>query len=139
MSSTACFGRFEVTRTLYDFNSNVDPNKWIRWFAFVILSIPYGFAVLLDGILLNSIEFWTGVNPAIDSSTRTVVGPDGEVALMTLQEDRSIHVVMTRPGAESKFVKLVRDENSVSAYDENGELISRAADVGGIPQLVSSR
>lgn len=61
---TGCYGKFQLTRKVYEINSNVQ-DKFLRsavtW-AFVIIPV-YGVAALLDFVLFNTVEFWTGKNP----------------------------------------------------------------------------
>lgn len=55
---------FVVTKKLYGWNQRIS-NKWVNEIVFLIMCIipVYGVAILVDGIVLNSIEFWTGSNP----------------------------------------------------------------------------
>ncbi len=61
---TGCYGKFQLTRKVYEINSQVK-DKFLRsattW-AFVIIPV-YGVAALLDFVLFNTVEFWTGKNP----------------------------------------------------------------------------
>lgn len=67
MSLQSCVGGgngFVVTKKLYNWNSRLG-NKWVNEIVFLIMVIipVYGIAVLVDGIILNSVDFWTGSNP----------------------------------------------------------------------------
>lgn len=61
---TGCYGKFQLTRKVYEINSQVK-DKFLRsattW-AFIIIPV-YGVAALLDFVLFNTMEFWTGKNP----------------------------------------------------------------------------
>lgn len=61
---TGCYGKFGLTRTLYKANGSL-PDKYLRsgltW-VFIIFPV-YEFAALLDFIVFNTIEFWSGNNP----------------------------------------------------------------------------
>ena len=61
---TGCYGKFALTRTLYAANGSL-PDKYLRsgltW-IFVIFPV-YQFAALLDFLVFNTIEFWSGQNP----------------------------------------------------------------------------
>lgn len=61
---SGCYGPFNLTRRVYHWNARVG-DKWEREFAFIVLAwVPvYSVAVLADGIVFNSIEFWNGKNP----------------------------------------------------------------------------
>lgn len=61
---TGCYGKFQLTRKVYEVNSQVK-DKFLRsattW-AFIIIPV-YGVAALLDFVLFNTVEFWSGKNP----------------------------------------------------------------------------
>ncbi len=60
--SAGCFGKFQLTRMIYDLNKSVE-DKYVRsaltW-AFVPV---YGFSAFIDAVIFNVVEFWTGENP----------------------------------------------------------------------------
>jgi len=66
---TSCFGKFALTRKLYTFNDGIAGKdlggKFIKSVVFwVLFVIPvYQLAALVDFIVLNLIEFWSGSNP----------------------------------------------------------------------------
>ncbi len=63
LSPAACYGPFNLTRQVYDWNVNVG-NKWGAEAIFFIFIIPvYGITMFGDAILFNSIQFWGGENP----------------------------------------------------------------------------
>ncbi len=64
ISPMACYGPFNLTRQVYDWNVNIG-NKWGAegiFLAFVIIPV-YGVTMFCDAILFNSIQFWGGDNP----------------------------------------------------------------------------
>lgn len=68
---SGCYGGFNLTRSLYKWNGNIKvgasktTNKVAQSVTMVVLAVipVYGFAMLADALLVNSIEFWTGKNP----------------------------------------------------------------------------
>jgi hypothetical protein len=65
LSQTGCMGSFSLTNSLYDWNKTSVSGTWGQELVFagcVILQV-YTVALFADGIVLNSIEFWTGSNP----------------------------------------------------------------------------
>lgn len=64
-SFQGCIGNFVLTKKILNWNQRVSSNKWINEIIFVVMVIipVYGACVLVDGIVLNSVEFWTGSNP----------------------------------------------------------------------------
>ena len=62
--ATNCYGGFIATKKLHHWNGGLG-NKWIQTIAFwALIIIPvYEIAVLIDFVVLNLLEFWTGSNP----------------------------------------------------------------------------
>ena len=62
--SSGCYGPFYLTRKVWEWNGKVG-GKWANEVAFLVMYfIPvYGIAGLADGVIFNSVEFWTGSNP----------------------------------------------------------------------------
>ncbi len=83
-TSTGCFGSFGLVKAVYDFNDGLSENKFIKsLMMIVLLVIPvYEISALLDIILFNLIEFWSGSNPVsmkdgeIETQYATVGGND---------------------------------------------------------------
>ncbi len=69
LSMVNCFGQFGLTRSIYRINAgiNIGSGKVAGFFRSLLFlfpfSIGYYFAMILDVLLFNLIEFWTGSNP----------------------------------------------------------------------------
>lgn len=63
-SFQGCIGNFVLTRKVLNFNQHIS-NKWVNEIVFLIMVIipVYGVCIFIDGIILNSCEFWLGTNP----------------------------------------------------------------------------
>ena len=62
---SSCIGSFGLTNMYYDWNNSIS-NKFVNelvFFATACLVPVYGVCIFVDGVVLNSIEFWTGSNP----------------------------------------------------------------------------
>lgn len=98
-SSSGCFGGFNLTRNVWQFNRNVSDNKWIQELVFLgLVIVPvYAIASVIDAIFLNSIEFWTGDNPvSVSTSPTTRVVERGDtriVQTMAAAPDRKTMVL----------------------------------------------
>jgi hypothetical protein len=140
VATTGCFGNFELTRKVWHFNKRIDPDKWIREVVFVILVvIPiYPAATLLDAVIFNSFEFWTGRNPVLakDGATRVVSDPSGARVTLTRIDADTLGVRVERPDGTGQELRLVRELGAVSAWDVEGQLLARVASVAGEPTLV---
>ena len=126
-SNTACFGSFNLTRKLWGFNNTVSPNKWIKWLAFLGLSIVqiYTIAAFVDAIVLNSIEFWSGQNPVtsneVREDTRVV---DGRV-LHTVMTSEHLRIEITEAGKELQVFEISVSDDGAIARDGSGQLVSQ--------------
>ena len=136
---SGCFGRFELVRKTYDFNTEVSSDKWIQWLFFLLITIIpiYGIAALVDAVVLNSIEFWTGKNPALAGTQRTFRGEDGDVALVSYGLDGTMDLEIMRSDGSEHFLRLVRKGDSIVAMDEDGNRVARVGDLNGRPGLLA--
>lgn len=64
IGQTGCYGPFRLTKNLHEWNGTVGDKftNALVFFAFVVIPV-YEVAVLVDGLVLNTIEFWSGDNP----------------------------------------------------------------------------
>jgi hypothetical protein len=63
--TTNCFGSFELTKKVYNWNDTVTENKFVKTLLFYGMSILqiYTIGLLVDVVIFNLIEFWDGSNP----------------------------------------------------------------------------
>ncbi len=64
VAGAGCYGQFAVTRHLYTWNGRVTTNKFANSAVFFVLTPIYGLIAVVDWIVLNPIEVFTGSNPA---------------------------------------------------------------------------
>ncbi len=137
LSTVGCFGKFELTKKLYRYNRDFHPDKWMVQVLGLVLAFFYGGAIVLDAVLFNSLEFWTGKNPILASNgaTKVVTVADGRVITMTRVDDNTISVSV----GDHPDLVLVREDRSIAAFDTDGTLLTRVfADSIG-PPLVATR
>jgi hypothetical protein len=140
LSSTACIGRFATSGLVRKFNLTVVQDKWPHEIVFLLLYIipVYPLAGLIDMIIVNSIEFWTGTNP-IDGGPRVAgasvashqpgdthyaVAADGSEAISTLREDGSIDFEIRAADGSTHFVNVVREDGQLVARDADGQRVA---------------
>ena len=138
--ASACFGSFNLTRKVYQFNKSVSPDKWLRWLTFLAMNIlpVYPFATLVDVFFANAWEFWAGSNPiTAQLEPQTVVGPNGEVASL-IPIENGARIVLTEPSGAVHAMTLRREQPGVvAAYDAEGTLVRRLIGLGtDDPQIV---
>jgi hypothetical protein len=105
--SAGCFGKFQLTRKLYDVNQSID-EKYIRSAATWIFVIPYALTGILDFVVFNVIEFWTGENPAVSAPVTKVLAQGNGKAVLTLSRDGSATVAMIERYEGGRLVSTLR-------------------------------
>lgn len=65
LSTTGCFGEFQLTRKIYQWNDGVSDSKFVKTLLMYGLTIipVYPVAAIGDLVIINLIEFWSGSNP----------------------------------------------------------------------------
>ena len=148
---SSCLGSFALTKNLLSWNRHID-TKYVNELVFVALCIVpvYPIAVTADAVILNSIEFWSGINPVASvNTTKTVNSPSGNYAITTKkdgyhiekadqkesvdlifdQKDKSWNV--TSNGQSYKLFRFI-DDGEVRMYLPNGKTMDVKADAAGL-------
>lgn len=126
-----CIGSFALFNGLNGWVRGLS-NKWINWLVFLVLWIllpVYGIALLVDVLVINSIEFWTGSNPVAhqdfdkNGEMRTSVA-DGDVRANFHYKDygRILEIDLSRDGKLRKTLVLKKNEPGVFYVKEKGKL-----------------
>ena len=138
VASTGCFGGFQLTRKVYQFNREVSPDKWIRELVFLAMVIfpVYGAATFLDAVAFNSIEFWTGSNPVLakNGASRKITTAEGVATLTRSGEDKidvKIDIKVEGNDDRSSHFVMQRENDGFSARTPDGELLARVAEIDG--------
>jgi hypothetical protein len=125
--SAGCYGKFQLTRTLYEANKSVE-DKFLRSLVTWVLIIPYGIAGFLDFAVFNLIEFWSGENPIVAGSQTRVYAKGDDRAVMTIaREDGTTVATVERYHAGSLVSTLrIRDDGVgtvTSELVEDGKVV----------------
>ena len=114
------------------FNLDFNPGRWERellFFAFYVIPV-YPFSGMIDILIINSIEFWTGTNPISDEpsvtpvSSRSFTTDDGTQVTMTRGESEdTLNVELVTTAGQTRNLELVRTPNGVIVKDEQGKEI----------------
>lgn len=146
---SGCVGSNAVTEKLMGFNVKVVDNRYARAGVNFLLSPVYGFTLLSDVFVVNSIEFWSGTNPingkphVFDSKTETYIEVndkvdsslhDAPIDPLTMTEpnngtiryldENTIEMEVVLSNGESSKVIGVQEGDTISYYIE-GQLVSR--------------
>ncbi len=147
----SCIGSFALTNRVKDWNENIG-NKFVNELVFIGLHIipVYPITLLADGLVLNSIEFWTGDNPSAqkvgdtkivknsqgEDVTVTVIEngynvSDGETAMNLLYDATDNSWNVEYENCVNKLIKMV-DDNNVVLYTINGGAVNVSLDAEGV-------
>ena len=134
--STACYGPFNLTKTVYHWNSKVKGSgqindKWMREIVFfgMIIVPAYEFSALLDMFIFNSMHFWTGESPIKASeigSDDTKVTTLGETTIRWTPLEDGAAVTYERDGVVERHAMIITGAKGYRLLDENGSLLSEA-------------
>jgi hypothetical protein len=131
---SGCFGKFALTRAIWEFNKNVSPNKFVQWLVFLVLVVVpvYGIGTLVDALVINSIEFWTGSNPVLaaeggGTQTRVVrLGPGDTLRLSREPGSDVMKVELEREG-QAPLVRYFEPlEDGMAVRDDAGAVLLQA-------------
>ncbi|NTX15380.1 DUF3332 domain-containing protein [Myxococcus sp. CA056] len=134
MHATGCFGSFKLTQKIWQFNKNISGEKFVQWLMFLVLVIVpvYGIGTLIDALIINSIEFWSGNNPVssadgTDDGTRVVrLSPTDVLRMSRDAESGVMKLALERAGQEPVIRYFEPLENGMAVRDDTGALLVRA-------------
>ena len=103
-----CYGNFAMTKKVYKWNGSLG-NKWLNSIVMVGMTIipVYQLSMLVDGVILNVVQFWTGSNPLAmlpgEKETQTVA-VNGKTYILTATQNR-LEVALQEPGVKPMELK----------------------------------
>ncbi len=144
--STGCYGSFALTKKLHAWNGSVCGtegwgSKWGNEVVFLITGVilpVYGICVFIDGLIINSIEFWTGNNP-MNSVTVSKLDDSHDLRMEKVAENQ-IKVEILEAGLVIGTYTLDRTESGTVMHDVAGNEVAAAATrANGEVSLVAAR
>jgi hypothetical protein len=144
--ASGCFGSFGATNALYDWNKEVSSSKWLQWLVFlVLLVVPvYELFMIADGLVLNTIEFFSGKYPIGGStelgggrSLRTSRTNDPSLVKHEIYKDGALErTLYVRRVSDQEMLLLdehmkpagrahILPDGSVELLDGNGKVIGK--------------
>ena len=126
----SCIGSFNLTRTVYDWNRNIG-DKFVNELVFLacIIVPVYGVATIVDAVVLNSIEFWSGSNPMAlkdGEKHQQLIEMDGKTYQLTSEKYKMTVEELGVNG--SKTVMVFREEDN-SWYLKKGKKLQKLVEV----------
>ncbi|MCB1307311.1 MAG: DUF3332 family protein [Leptospiraceae bacterium] len=153
VSLPKCYGGFALTRKVHNFIGTLSGNKWINWIVFFVCAVfpfpfVYGIIILVDALILNSIEFWSGSNPMAMSD----FDENGELVKRTSEKDyeavftykhfgMELNVAFYRDGELIRSLTMFKDQPGQFYTEQDGKLqpIDVAVMDQGFQKLISVR
>ena len=124
---SGCYGKNACFNKLHDWNGTLG-DKWINSIVhFILFWLPvYGICLfLVDGLVLNTVEFWTGSNPLASGDSYFEKDAEGNSIAAVKNADGSMSVELTTAKGEKANLTLQRDENVVRALDNEGNVVAQ--------------
>ena len=112
---SGCHGSYGLTKKLLRWNGTLG-NKWLN------SCVHFG---LVDWLVLNTVEFWTGSNPLAADDSYYQKDEQGNSVAAVKNEDGTLSVQYTTVKGETTSLTLQRDENVVRALDAEGNLVAQ--------------
>lgn len=116
---SSCIGSFRLTNNIKDWNEGLG-NKFVNELVFIALHIVpvYEIAMFVDGVVLNSIEFWTGNNLVVEpGETKIVKNSQGVDVQVTANENG-----YTISNGETAMNLVFDAENQVWSAEYNNQV-----------------
>lgn len=124
-----CYGSFNLTKSLHEWNGRVG-SDWGNEGVFLLLVIipVYGVTLLVDAIILNSIEFWSGDNPVNEAY---LYDGDGEkvARLSRVETEDGGHVLCQLISGEKvtgEFLLMTGDDGVTYKKTTDGRMLASA-------------
>ena len=111
VTTSSCIGSFGLFNNVLSWNKSLS-NKFVNEVVFVVLSPAYAVCGVVDALVLNTVEFWSGVNPVSKvGHVDNVWGKDGKMyAVKTLKDGYEV----TRPTGDKVLFVYDKKEKSWS-------------------------
>ena len=115
---TSCVGSFGLFNKVLDWNKGIS-NKFVNEIVFLLISPAYAVCGVVDLLVLNTVEFWSGSNPIAKAGhVENVWGRDGKLyAVKTLEDGYEV----TKPTGEKVLFTYDKERDSWSMEAEGQE------------------
>lgn len=151
--TSSCIGSFSLFNKYEKWQCNMTGNKFINGIVgFILQPIVGSVCILVDSLVLNTIEFWSGENPIQANQTTTVKGQDGRYyAVKTLKngyevksptgeitlfihDSKTDSWSMSQNGIVKEIIRFNAD-GTIQATLQNGETLTVTNDEAGVQQV----
>ena len=125
---SSCIGSFKLFNSYEEWQCNMTSNKYVNGIVGLILQPIVGsICLVVDALVLNTIEFWTGDNPMAANKVQTVKGQDGRY--YTIKTMKNGYEVKAPTGELTLFIHDSKTDSwSISQNGITREIIRFNAD-----------
>ncbi len=118
MMMQSCIGSFALFNKVKTWNEHVG-DKFVNEIVFVAMWIlpVYELCFVADLFILNSIEFWSGENPALTAETKVIDGKDAQYLVARNEAGYTITNMTTKQVTRFNF----NAEDNSWSLENNGE------------------
>ena len=147
---SSCIGSFQLTNKVKDWNEGLG-DKFINEVVFLAFHIVpvYQICMFADGVVFNSVEFWTGERLVADAGERQMIrnsfGKDVEIktlrdgymfsdgtSSMKVLYDSANKTWRVEAGENSADLIKFVDDNNAQLFLANGEVMDVTLDAEGV-------
>ena len=126
-----CIGGFKLSNRVLKWNQKVTTNKFLNEVIFFVLWVlpVYEITIVVDVLVINSIEFWTGKNPLAmgpGEKETQYVSRDG-VEYMIEATQNKFHIVQLEGPNKGDQADLIYNPETKTWLLGNGKEIKRVA------------
>jgi len=137
-----CYGNFQLTNGLYKWNGRITDNTVLNSIVMIVLVIipAYGICMIVDGLVLNSIDFWTGKSVEVSKTTKMQDGTEvtlapgvtKDQAVLTIRKDGRLIATRTYVRVSETTTNIVDEKGAVVSSVENNNGALTARDASGV-------
>lgn len=139
VATSGCYGNFKLTNGLYRWNGRLTDNTVLNSIAMIVLVIipVYGICMLVDGLIVNSIDFWKGEPVTVSKATKMgdgtevtlAPGATKDQAVLTIRKDGKLVATRTYLRVNESTTNILDEKGAVvsSVEHHNGALTARDA------------
>ncbi len=120
-TQTSCIGSFKLTNKVLEWNKGLG-DRFVSELVFLVLVVVpvYEISLLIDGLVLNTIEFWTGSNPmamnAGDHETK-IIEQNGLKYSVTASQNRFDFIQLEGPNKGTAGALVYSPESKSWSYE----------------------
>jgi len=137
MLASSCLGSFALFNKTIEWNKQITGSKFVNNLLYWVLTPVYAIVGAVDGLVLNTIEFWTGDNPCAKvGEVKNVWGKDGKLyAVKTLKNGYEVkkptgEIINFFYDKDNKAWSVEKDGNQIELFRFNDDYKSVQANIG---------